>query len=109
MLAAPLRRFRMDYFLRRQVIPCRAASSDASAGQVLLGCLNEGNEICIGYAAFAPAMIRAPGAAVPEVRRTPGEALDMRLPLQCGVRIWLNRWPRRVRDFQAQGWAYQPA
>lgn len=58
-----------------------------------------------GYAAFAPAMIRALGAAVPKVTRALGEALDMRLPLQCeGADLAEQVATQVVRDFQAQGW-----
>ena len=58
-----------------------------------------------GYAAFAPAMIRALGAVVPEVTRALGEALDLRLPPQCeGAELAEQVAARVAADFQAQGW-----
>jgi uncharacterized protein YbjQ (UPF0145 family) len=58
-----------------------------------------------GYAAFAPAMIRALGAGVPVVTRALGEALGMELPDGCTDAELAEHVAVRVaRDFQTQGW-----
>ncbi|WP_423455210.1 iron-containing alcohol dehydrogenase [Ottowia sp. VDI28] len=58
-----------------------------------------------GYAAFAPAMIRALGACVPEVTRALGEALGMALPEGSSSAGLAEFVAARVAcDFQKQGW-----
>ncbi|MFV0676927.1 iron-containing alcohol dehydrogenase [Variovorax sp. tm] len=58
-----------------------------------------------GYAAFAPAMIRELGVAVPEVTRALGNALGMCLPSQCDATELAEQVAAQVTsDFQAQGW-----
>jgi hypothetical protein len=47
-----------------------------------------------GDAAFAPAMIRALGAAVPEVTRALGKARTCAFRWSAKVWIWLNKRPR---------------
>ncbi|TPQ33954.1 iron-containing alcohol dehydrogenase [Cupriavidus pinatubonensis] len=56
-----------------------------------------------GYAAFAPAMIRALGTCVPDVTRELGEALDLRLP-EAGADLAEQVAAHVERDFQALGW-----
>lgn len=56
-----------------------------------------------GYAAFAPAMIRALGGVVPEVTWALGDALDM--PSQADAAVAAEHVAQRVeQDFQALGW-----
>ncbi|MDP9908682.1 alcohol dehydrogenase class IV [Variovorax boronicumulans] len=58
-----------------------------------------------GYAAFAPAMIRELGAAVPEVAHAMGEALGMELPSSGnGTETAAQVAAQVARNFQAQGW-----
>ena len=58
-----------------------------------------------GYAAFAPAMIRALGACVPDVTRALGEALGMALPDgSTDAELAEHVAARVARDFQGQGW-----
>lgn len=58
-----------------------------------------------GYAAFAPAMIRELGPAVPEVVRALGEAIPMPLATNWGETEPAIQLSAKVAlDFQAQGW-----